>query len=167
MKPLLITLIFVFCLFLNSLNVNSQELNSKAPDFTMSDINGNSISLADLKGKVVLIDFWASWCVPCKKSMPHIIELYNNRTDSLFTVIAVNVDEEKSKINEFAGSINVTFPFPVIFDKESKLPSIYSVEGMPTTVIIDKEGIIRFKETGFTSEVKEKMDSKIKELLLK
>lgn len=154
-------------LIIYSAITSSQDVGSKAPDFSMQDISGNTVKLSDLKGKVVLLDFWASWCVPCKKSMPHIIELYNNRTDSLFTVVAVNVDEEKSKINEFANSINVTFPFPVIFDKESKLPSIYNVEGMPTSIIIDKEGIIRFKETGFTSEVKEKMDSKIKELLLK
>ncbi|NOS86690.1 MAG: TlpA family protein disulfide reductase [Ignavibacteria bacterium] len=147
--------------------MNSQELNSKAPEFSMTDLNGNTIDITGLKGKVILIDFWASWCVPCKKSMPHIIELYNNRTDSLFTVIAVNVDEDKSKIEEFAKSINTEFPFPVIFDKESRLPSLYNVEGMPTTFIIDKEGIIRFKETGFTAEVKEKMDSKLKELLTK
>ncbi len=145
----------------------AQAVGDKAPDFSMADINGNTVRLSDLKGKVILVDFWASWCVPCKKSMPHIIELYNNRTDSAFTVIAVNVDEERSKINDFANSINVTFPFPVIFDKESKLPPLYNVEGMPTSIIIDKEGVIRFKETGFTSDVKEKMDSMIKELLLK
>lgn len=160
-----ITILF-FSLVIGS-NVFSQDIGSIAPDFSMQDINGNTIKLSELKGKVVLVDFWASWCIPCKKSMPHIIELYNNRADSSFTVIAVNVDEEKSKINEFANSINVTFPFPVIFDKESKLPAQYNVEGMPTTIIIDKEGVIRFKDTGFTSDVKEKMDSKIKELLLK
>ncbi len=145
----------------------SQDLNTKAPDFSMSDLNSNAVKLADFKGKVILIDFWASWCVPCKKSMPHIIDLYNNRTDSSFIVIAVNVDEDRSKINDFARSINAEFPFPVIFDKESKLPDLYHIEGMPTTIIIDKEGIIRFKETGFTDEIKEKMDSKIKELLVK
>ncbi len=160
-----ITILF-FSLVIGS-NVFSQDVGSKAPDFSMQDINGNTIILSELKGKVVLVDFWASWCIPCKNSMPHIIELYNNRADSSFTVIAVNVDEEKSKINEFANSINVTFPFPVIFDKESKLPAMYNVEGMPTTIIIDKEGVIRFKDTGFTSDVKEKMDIKIKELLLK
>jgi peroxiredoxin len=157
---------FIIQIFLAAA-VYSQDLNTKAPDFSMSDLNGNTVKLADFKGKVLLIDFWASWCLPCKKSMPHIIDLYNKRTDSSFTVIAVNVDEDRSKINDFAKSINAEFPFPVIFDKESKLPDLYHIEGMPTTIIIDKEGIIRFKETGFTDEIKEKMDSKIKELLVK
>lgn len=145
----------------------SQDLNTTAPDFSMSDLNGNTVKFSDFNGKVLLIDFWASWCVPCKKSMPHIIDLYINRKDSSFTVIAVNVDEDRSKINDFARSINAEFPFPVIYDKESKLPKLYIIEGMPSTIIIDKEGIIRFKETGFTNEIKEKMDSKIKELLVK
>ena len=145
----------------------SQEVGSKAPEFSMPDLNGNSIKLSEFKGKVILVDFWASWCVPCKKSMPHIIDLYNNRSDSAFIVIAVNVDDEKSKISEFANSINVTFPFPVIFDKEKSLPALYNAEGMPTTIIIDKEGIIRFKESGFTTDTKEKMDTKIRDLLSK
>ena len=122
------SLIFVMLI---SVNVFSQTIGSKAPEFSASDLNGNNISLNQFKGQVVLIDFWASWCVPCKKSMPHIIELYNNRSDSSFTVIAVNVDEEKSKIDEFAKSINAEFPFPVVFDKESKLPALFEIEGMP------------------------------------
>lgn len=166
MKPVLsLTLLLFFIIFISP--VYSQEINSKAPEFSANDLSGNTIKLTELRGKVILVDFWASWCVPCRKSMPHIIELYNNRSDSSFTVIAVNADEERSKIDDFANSINAEFPFPVIFDKDSKLPPLYNVEGMPTTIIIDKEGMIRFKETGFTNDIKEKMDSKIKELLAK
>ncbi|MFI5211639.1 MAG: TlpA family protein disulfide reductase [Ignavibacteria bacterium] len=161
----LVLFLMLYSIFIHG--IDSQELNSKAPEFSAKDISGNTVTLSDLKGKVILVDFWASWCVPCKKSMPHIIELYNNRADSSFTVIAVNVDEERSKIEEFANSISTQFPFPVIFDKDSKLPSLYNVEGMPTTIIIDKEGLIRFKETGFTNDTREKMDSKVRELLSK
>lgn len=103
-------------------SVFSQDINSNAPDFTAKDLNGNTITLSELKGKVILLDFWASWCVPCKKSMPHLIELYtNNKADSLI-VIGINVDTDLDKVKEFQNSINVEIPFPVIFDKDSKLP---------------------------------------------
>lgn len=143
----------------------SQEVGSKAPDISAADINGNTIKLSDLGGKVILIDFWASWCVPCKKSMPHLIETYNRLKDSNFTVIAVNLDTDKEKIFEFQKNNELEIPFAIIFDKNSKLPSIYNVEGMPTTVIIDKQGTIRYKEVGYDNEIKEKIDKTINKLL--
>ena len=145
----------------------SQETGSKAPDFSAKDLDGNTITLSEITGKVIVLDFWASWCIPCKKSMPHLADLYNKFKDSSFTVIGINLDDDKDKISSFKKQIGIEIPFPVIFDKESKLPSIYNVEGMPTTVIIDKQGVIKFKETGFDSDIKEKLDKLINELISK
>lgn len=144
-----------------------QEVGSKAPDFSAKDLNGNEIRLSSFKGKVVLLDFWASWCVPCKKSMPHLIELNETyKTDSLI-ILGVNVDTELDKIREFQKAINAEISFPIIFDKDSKLPPLYNVEGMPTTVVINRDGIVKYKEVGYDSGLKEKLDKTIKDLLAK
>jgi thiol-disulfide isomerase/thioredoxin len=160
-------IIFAAFFIVSSLASFSQEVNSKAPDFAAKDIKEDTIKLSDFKNKVVIIDFWASWCVPCKKSMPYLIELYNNNLPDSLIVIGVNVDTDREKIKAFQNSINAEIPFPVIFDKDSKLPPLYNVEGMPTTVVINKEGIIKFKEIGFNSDLKEKLDKTVKELLEK
>jgi thiol-disulfide isomerase/thioredoxin len=164
MKKLLVLsgLLFIF-----DVSAFAQDVNSKAPDFSAKDLNGNQVKLSDLKGKVVVLDFWASWCVPCKKSMPHLIELYeNNKADSL-VVLGINVDTDREKINEFQSAINSVISFPLIFDKDSKIPPLYNVEGMPTTVIINKEGVIKYKEVGYDSDLKDKLDKTVKELLAK
>ena len=147
--------------------VHAQGVGSKAPDFTANDIQGNSVKLSDLKGKIVVLDFWASWCIPCKKSMPHLIELYNQYKDTSFTIIGVNVDTEMKKLREFESDLNTDIPFTLIFDKDSQIPPLYEVEGMPTTVVINKEGIIKYKEVGYTTELKDKLDKTIAELITK
>jgi peroxiredoxin len=160
-------LILILTIITFPLIINSQEVGSKAPDFSAKDLSGNIIKLSEIKDKVIVLDFWASWCIPCKKSMPHLADLYNKLKDTTFTIIGINLDEDKNKINTFKESIGIEIPFPVINDKESKLPSLYNVEGMPTTIIIDKQGIIKFKETGFDNDIKEKLDKTIYELLSK
>lgn len=164
MKSLIniITLIISFSSF-----VHAQGIGSKAPDFTAKDLQGNSVKLSELKGKIVVLDFWASWCVPCKKSMPHLIELYNEYKDTSFTIIGVNVDTELKKLREFESDLNTDIPFTLIFDKDSEIPPLYEVEGMPTTVVINKEGIIKYKEVGYTTELKDKLDKIISELITK
>ncbi len=145
----------------------TQEVNSPAPDFSAKDLNGNSLKLSDFKGKVVVLDFWASWCVPCKKSMPHLIELYNNNVADSLVVLGINVDTQLDKIREFQSSINAEITFPVIFDSDAKIPPMYNVEAMPTTIVINKEGIIKFKEVGYNTDLKDKLDKTIKDLLAK
>src|SRR5260221_3905809 len=85
--------ITIFAIILST-SAFSQEVNSAAPDFAVKDLNGNTITLSELKGKVILLDFWASWCVPCKKSMPHLIELYSNKRADSLIVIGINVDTD-------------------------------------------------------------------------
>jgi len=155
----------IFLLFVFPFITYSQEVNSKAPEFSAADINGNIIKLSDLSGKVVLVDFWASWCIPCKKSMPHLVQTFNSLSDSSFTIVSVNVDTEKEKIKEFQSSLGIEIPFTIIFDKESKLPALYNVEGMPTVIIIDKQGTIKLKEVGFDDSIEEKIDKTINKLL--
>lgn len=133
----------------------------KAPDFEAKDINGSDIKLADYAGKTVLIDFWASWCVPCRKEMPFLIELYNELKERNFVILAVNVDDDMQKVDKFFKEIKMTPAFPVIFDPESKLPAIYELEKFPTSFLVDKNGNIVETFAGFTDEHKNKIRSAV------
>ncbi len=137
----------------------------KAPDFTAKDIGGKEIKLADYAGKTVLIDFWASWCVPCRKEMPFLIELYNDLKDRNFIILAVNVDDDLQKVDKFFRDIKMTPSFPVIFDQESNLPPLYELEKFPTSFLLDKNGIIKETFAGFTDEHKSKIRSAVEALL--
>jgi thiol-disulfide isomerase/thioredoxin len=161
--------IFFVCIFVFSfISIGyTQDVNSPAPDFTAKDLNGNSIKLSDLKGKVIVLDFWASWCIPCKKSMPYLIELYDSHQADSLIVLGINVDTQLDKIKEFQSAINTEITFPVIFDNDAKIPPIYNVEAMPTTIVINKEGIIKYKEVGFNNDIKDKLDKTVKDLLAK
>jgi peroxiredoxin len=163
------TRIFFLCFIavFFSIRCFAQDVNSKAPDFTAKDLNGNTIKLSDLKGKVVVLDFWASWCVPCKKSMPHLIQLYNDHTADSLLIIGINVDTQIDKMREFQNAINEDITFPLIFDSESKIPPLYNVEGMPTTVIVNRDGVIKYKEVGYNDDLRDKLDKTVKELLAK
>jgi thiol-disulfide isomerase/thioredoxin len=102
-----------------------------------------------LKGKVVIVDFWASWCLPCAKSFPVLDELQKKYGDRL-VVVAVNVDEKKAKMEEFLGKHPVSFT--IVRDAEQKLVAVAEPETMPTSFILDGEGKVRFQHNGFHGE---------------
>ncbi|MCX6166338.1 MAG: TlpA disulfide reductase family protein, partial [Ignavibacteriae bacterium] len=106
-------------------------------------MNGENISLSDYKGKVTLLDVWASWCKPCKEEFPFLIELYNQYSDKDFSVLAVNIDEEKENVKKFLTNLKKDVPFKIMFDPESKIPTLYNIESIPSVYILDKKGIVR------------------------
>lgn len=125
-------------------------VNKKAPEFTLSGLDGKAVSLGEYKGRVVFLDFWASWCPPCKKEMPEINRLAEKFKDSDMAVVAVSVDKKK----EHAGSFMSTIPglskkLTVLHDPESTVVSLYMAQAMPTSYIIDRAGVIRFVHFGY------------------
>ncbi|MFI5144910.1 MAG: TlpA family protein disulfide reductase [Ignavibacteria bacterium] len=145
--------------------VLSQDVNSPAPDFTGKDMNNNPVKLSDFKGKVVLLDFWASWCVPCKKSIPYLIDYYNNNKDTNFAILAVNVDTDNDSFKSFLAKLSGNLPFTVILDNENNIIKKYNIEAMPTTIFIDKKGTVRKITTGFTKDSPEEYSGEITKLL--
>ena len=117
-----------------------KTINSKAPDFTLSDLQGKSIALSSLKGKVVLLNFWATWCPPCKAEMPAMNRLYHEIKARGFEIIAVSTDTSLSTIRDYLAKNRVDFP--ILHDEKKSVSKQYRVFSMPTTFLIDKNGTI-------------------------
>jgi cytochrome c biogenesis protein CcmG/thiol:disulfide interchange protein DsbE len=125
------------------------EIGSRLPEFFVKDLRGRDISSADLRGKVVLIDFWATWCQPCKKEMPGYQELLNRYGPSGFAVIGLKLDtmRDTEEAVLFARKIGVSYPLAVAGDDLKQ--RFGGIQGLPTTMLYDRQGILRKKVIGF------------------
>jgi peroxiredoxin len=118
-----------------------------APAFQLPAASGNPVGLADLKGQVVLINFWASWCGPCRQEMPVLEQMYRKYKTAGFTLLGVNVEPKSTDAVGFLKSTPVSFP--ILFDTQSKVSTLYEVSGMPSTVIVDRKGKVRYIHHGY------------------
>ena len=119
-----------------------------APDFTLEDMDAKKFSLKDYRGKVVLLNFWATWCPPCRREMPSMERLYQKFKDKDFAVLALNQMEDGDQVFTFTGDLGVDLSFPIVYDKDSSVSRAYGVMGLPTTYLIDKKGNVRFRAIG-------------------
>ncbi len=117
-----------------------------APDFQLENLDGQSISLSDFRGKPVLINFWATWCPQCRSEMPYIQEIYEEWSDQGLVLLAINIGENSYTVEEFMQSHNLSFT--VLLDTEKDIAQRYNITGIPTTLFIDKDGIIQDKVIG-------------------
>ncbi|HEV2700112.1 MAG TPA: TlpA disulfide reductase family protein [Steroidobacteraceae bacterium] len=115
--------------------------DTQAPAFTLPARGGSTINLSQFKGQVVMINFWASWCVPCRKEMPLLETIYKKYKPLGFTLIGVNVEPDQKDAEKFLSQTPVSFP--VLFDAKSQVSGLYNVQVMPTTVFIDRKGNVR------------------------
>ena len=158
-------LLFVFMLISISI-VRADDLTGKAaPGFSGRDIEGNKINLEDFKGKVVLLDFWASWCIPCREEFPFLVKFYKEHQKEDFIVLAVNIDDKEKNMRDFLAKYFASHVFPVIYDGEKDIPPLYDLESMPTSIFIDKKGIIRYIHIGFTESSKKEFQQELTTLL--
>jgi peroxiredoxin len=118
-----------------------------APQFTLGAKSGQNVSLAQYKGQVVMLNFWASWCGPCRQEMPLLESIYKKYNRLGFTMIGVNVEPDSNAANEWLKQTPVSFP--ILYDKESRVSKMYDVAGMPSTVIIDRAGKVRMLHRGY------------------
>lgn len=112
-----------------------------APDFTLADLGGKKVSLSSLKGKVVLLNFWATWCAPCRAEMPALNKLYLDLKEKGLVVLAVSVDDAEKTVSAYMKQKKFSFPVLMDADKEVAFDS-YGVTGLPTTVLIDRKGLL-------------------------
>jgi len=125
----------------------SAPAGGPAPNFTLESRDGKPLSLAQYKGQVVMLNFWASWCVPCKQEMPLLDSIQKKYSKLGFTLIGVNVEPDSQAANAVLQKIPVSFP--IVYDTESKVSEAYQVSGMPSTVIIDRKGQVRMLHKGY------------------
>jgi thiol-disulfide isomerase/thioredoxin len=139
------------------------EIGSRLPDFSVKDLQGRQISSADLQGKVVLIDFWATWCQPCKKEMPGYQKLVDRYGQRGFAAVGFKLDVMRDTEDPvlFAKKIGVRYPLAVAADGLKR--SFGGIEGIPTTLLYDRQGILRKKVIGF--EYTDVFESELKPLL--
>jgi peroxiredoxin len=125
-------------------------VGAPAPNFTLADLDGNSVTLADLKGQVVLINFWATWCGPCEAEMPAIEQRYETFRSRGLTVLGVNVGETREQIAPFVERLGLTFT--ILMDPDYEVETLYRVRGYPTTYLIDRDGLIVRQHVGYLAD---------------
>jgi cytochrome c biogenesis protein CcmG/thiol:disulfide interchange protein DsbE len=141
------------------------EQGEQAPDFTLPDIqDGNpAISLSALRGKTVYVDFWASWCAPCLRSMPLINELYAKYRERGFEVIAINVDDPVDDGRAFL--LDTPLDYLIAADTKSNVLELYGVIGMPTSYLVDPQGVVRLVHMGFKEKDIEIIENELIQVL--
>jgi len=120
-----------------------------APAFQLSGRGGKAINLSQFKGQVVMINFWATWCKPCREEMPLLEDIYKKYKPMGFTMLAVNVEPDPKDAEAWLGKLSKPVTFPVAFDTDSKVSKMYKVAVMPSTVIVDRKGNIRIMHKGY------------------
>lgn len=134
-----------------------------APDFTLKSANGENVRLAEQHGNVVMLNFWASWCGPCRQEMPLLDGMAKKYGKMGFVLYGINVEEDNTDAKKMLKDLGITFT--ILYDPESKLSSLYNVDAMPTSVFIDKKGKIRHIARGYKPGDEQKYREHIMELI--
>jgi peroxiredoxin len=138
-------------------------VSGPAPAFKLTARSGETVSLADLRGQVVMINFWATWCGPCRQEMPHLEALYQRYESLGFTLLGVNVEQDPKGADKWLQETPVSFP--ILFDPENKVSKLYDVEAMPSTVIVDRAGNVRFIHHGYKPGYEDEYQTQVRALL--
>jgi cytochrome c biogenesis protein CcmG/thiol:disulfide interchange protein DsbE len=139
------------------------SVGEQAPPISLPTAHGDSIALPDLRGRIVYVDFWASWCTPCRRSFPWMNELQQRYGDRGLTIVAINVDRRRADADQFLQGN--TARFAVVYDDRGATPLLYSVKGMPSSYLIDARGIVVDVEQGFRDDRKGAIEEQIRALL--
>ncbi|HEX7157338.1 MAG TPA: TlpA disulfide reductase family protein [Burkholderiaceae bacterium] len=134
-----------------------------APDFTLRAVAGPNVRLQEQRGQVVMLNFWATWCAPCRQEMPRLDRLYERYRAAGFTLLGVNVDDDPQTAAGVASKLGVRFP--VLLDTEKKVSRLYDLKTMPSTVLIDRDGRVRYVHRGYQDGYEKDYESQIRELL--
>jgi peroxiredoxin len=161
LKNAIVALVFS-ALAASSLAASSLE-GQTAPDFALRSASGDNLRLSEYRGNVVMINFWATWCGPCRQEMPLLDELYNRYERVGFNLLGVNIDDDSNRAMQMIEELGVGFP--VLFDDRKEVSKLYDVEAMPVTVIVDRQGTVRYVHHGYKPGYEDKYLDQIRTLL--
>lgn len=134
-----------------------------APDFALKSSTGENLRLSEFRGDVVMINFWATWCGPCRQEMPLLDELYNRYERVGFNLLGVNIDDDSRRAMQMIEELGVNFP--VLFDARKEVSKLYEVDAMPVTVLVDREGNVRYVHHGYKPGYEDKYLDQVRSLL--
>jgi thiol-disulfide isomerase/thioredoxin len=134
-----------------------------AADFALKSRSGENVRLSELRGQVVMVNFWASWCGPCRQEMPLLDDIYQKYNKMGFTLLGVNIDEDPAMADKILKDIPVSFP--ILLDSKNSVSELYGVDAMPTTILVDRDGNKRFLHRGFKAGYEKSYEEQVKNLI--
>ncbi len=153
----------VFSVFAAASLASSGMEGQMAPDFVLKSSSGENLRLSEYRGDVVMINFWATWCGPCRQEMPLLDELYARYQRVGFNLLGVNIDDDSQRAMRMVDELGIRFP--VLFDERKEVSELYNVEAMPATILVDREGIVRYVHHGFKPGYEDRYLDQIRSLL--
>lgn len=159
----IIKILLTLCAFCIQTQVVAATVGGNAPDFTLKSNSGDNLKLSEHAGDVVMINFWATWCGPCRQEMPALEQLYQKYKDLGFVILGVNIDEDSGKTEDFLAKRPVSFP--VLYDHTKQVSDLYKVVAMPTTYLIDRDGKLRYYHRSYKPGYEQKYAEQIKTLI--
>lgn len=158
------TYILVSCVSALSMSTASAaKVGDLAPNFTLKSAVGANLRLSEFRGEVVMINFWATWCPPCRQEMPELEKLYSRYRGVGFKLLGVNIDGQSTKATNMVKRLKVNYP--ILFDSDKNVSELYDVDAMPTTVMVDRDGRVRHIYRGYLPGHEDKYQVKIRGLL--
>ena len=146
-----------------SFSAAADIVGQPAPDFALRSMKGPPMRLSEHLGEVVIINFWATWCGPCRQEMPLLDELYGKYQRAGLVLLSVNIDEAAEPAVEMAQTLKVSYP--VLFDARKEVSRAYDVSAMPVTVLVDRAGVVRYVSEGYKPGYEKRYTEKLRELL--
>ena len=156
-------LTILFSIVVTSAIAMAGPVSGPAPNFTLQMLGGGQMSLAEHKGNVIMVNFWATWCAPCRQEMPHLEALHQRYSPLGFTLLGVNVEDDPAGAQAWLEETPVSFP--ILFDPENGVSELYDVIAMPSTVMIDRQGNMRHLHHGYKPGYENEYQNQIRALI--
>jgi peroxiredoxin len=147
----------------SSIAVAAEAQVAPAPDFTLKSLDGRNLRLAEQRGQVVMVNFWASWCGPCRLEMPHLNRIYEKYRTSGFVLLGVSVDDDARAASGAANRMGVKFP--VLLDADKAVSKLFALASMPSTYVIDRDGRMRYLHKGYRDGVEVDYERQVRDLV--